>query len=144
MVRVAAVAVAVVAVVALVVGFTLRPGETARTTPTITTPRTDITPRVETTPTMGGVVVSNPPDSAINTSLTFEPSYVRVVIGVNNTVTWVNDDTTIHTVTSTIRLFDYQLQPRQRISYTFTSPGVFQYICTLHPWMTGVVEVASP
>jgi len=137
------VAVAVVAVAALLVGFVLRPGGTTGTTTTITTPRTDITPRVATTPTMREVVVSNPPGSAANTSLTFEPSYVRVVIGVNNTVTWVNDDTTIHTVTSTIRLFDYQLQPGQRISYTFTSPGVYQYTCTLHPWMTGVVEVAT-
>ncbi len=141
--RVAAVAVAVVAVVAVLVGFVLRPGETTATTTTIGTPRTDITLRVETPPTMGGVVVSNPPGSAINTSLTFEPSYVRVVIGVNNTVTWVNDDTTMHTVTSAVRLFDYQLQPRQRISYTFNSPGIYQYACTFHPWMTGGVEVAT-
>ncbi|MEM4383013.1 MAG: plastocyanin/azurin family copper-binding protein [Candidatus Caldarchaeum sp.] len=89
------------------------------------------------------VVVTNPLGSSSNTSMTFSPQYVRLVIGVNNTVTWVNEDTVQHTVTSAARLFDYILQPGQRVSYTFTSPGVYEYMCTLHPWMTGRVEVVG-
>ena len=75
--------------------------------------------------------------------MTFQPAYVKVVIGVNNTVVWVNDDTALHTVTSTARFFDYQLQPGQRASYTFTRPERYEYSCTVHPWMQGVVEVVA-
>jgi plastocyanin len=89
------------------------------------------------------VIISNPPGSATNTSITFQPAYVKVVIGVNNTVVWVNDDTALHTVTSTARFFDYQLQPGQRAGYTFTRPGRYDYSCTVHPWMQGVVEVVD-
>jgi len=28
-------------------------------------------------------------------------------------------------------------------SYTFTKPGTYEYFCTLHPMMTGKVEVRS-
>jgi plastocyanin len=52
-------------------------------------------------------------------------------------------DTALHTVTSTARFFDYQLQPGQRASYTFTRPGRYEYSCTVHPWMQGVVEVVA-
>lgn len=89
------------------------------------------------------MIVSNPLGSSRNTSMTFSPQYVRLVIGVNNTVTWVNEDTVPHTVTSAARLFDYILQPGQTVRYTFTSPGVYEYMCTLHPWMTGKVEVVG-
>ncbi len=89
------------------------------------------------------MIVSNPLGSSRNTSMTFSSQYVRLVIGVNNTVTWVNEDTVPHTVTSAARLFDYILQPGQTVRYTFTSPGVYEYMCTLHPWMTGKVEVVG-
>jgi plastocyanin len=141
-------AVAVVVVAAALAGFlllyTARPSETPKTT-TTPTPRT--TTRVETTPTqtrpVKEVIISNPPGSATNTSMTFQPAYVKVVIGVNDTVVWVNEDTALHTVTSTARFFDYQLQPGQRASYTFTRPGRYEYSCTVHPWMQGVVEVVA-
>ena len=149
--RPAVLAVAVVVAAAALAGFflayTAKPSEAPKTTAT-PTPRTTPATRVETTPTMTWpvkeVIVSNPPDSATNTSMSFEPAYVKVVIGVNNTVVWVNDDTALHTVTSTARLFDHQLQPGQRASYTFTRPGRYEYFCTVHPWMQGVVEVVSP
>jgi plastocyanin len=148
--RPAVLAVAVVVAAAALAGFlllyTARPSETPKTT-TTPTPRTTPTTRVETTPTqtrpVKEVIISNPPGSATNTSMTFQPAYVKVVIGVNNTVVWVNEDTALHTVTSTARFFDYQLQPGQRASYTFTRPGRYDYSCTVHPWMQGVVEVVA-
>lgn len=87
------------------------------------------------------VVVVNPLGSGSDASLSFKPPRVRVVIGVNNTVTWVNEDLVPHKVTSMDRDFDFLLQPGEKISYTFTSPGTYEYFCTLHPWMNGVVEV---
>lgn len=89
------------------------------------------------------MIVSNPPGSGSDPSKNFDPPYVKLVIGVNNTVTWSNDDLIPHTVTSAARLFDYILQPGERRSYTFTKTGLYRYSCTLHPWMTGVVEVVE-
>ncbi len=71
----------------------------------------------------------------------FFPQNVTVVIGVNNTVVWFNNDTTVHTVTSNSKLFDNTLKPGNSTQYTFTSPGVYPYHCTIHNWMVGYVIV---
>jgi plastocyanin len=133
---------AVIVAVALAAVLLVAPQRQAQPQPTTTTTLTTAAVTRPASPARE-VIVVNPYGSSSDTSLSFQPAYVRVVIGLNNTVTWVNEDTTIHTVTSTERLFDYQLQPGLRISYTFTSPGVYRYTCSLHPWMAGVVEVAS-
>ena len=46
------------------------------------------------------VGVSIPSGTSGNQSLSFNPDSVTVVIGVNNTVVWTNDDAAVHTVTS--------------------------------------------
>lgn len=89
------------------------------------------------------VVISNPFSSSTDTGKTFHPPYVKVVIGINNTVTWVNEDTAAHTVTSVKMLFDATIQPMQTFSYVFTKPGIYEYTCRLHPWMSGAVEVVE-
>jgi len=72
----------------------------------------------------------------------FGPDSVTVVIGVNNTVVWTNDDSQPHTVTANGQAFDSgYLAPGASFSYTFTKPGVYEYHCTYHPWMTGTVVV---
>src|SRR3989442_12666516 len=48
-----------------------------------------------------GVQVIMPVGVGGNQSLNFQPAHIRVVIGLNNTVSWINDDTAPHTVTST-------------------------------------------
>jgi plastocyanin len=79
----------------------------------------------------------------------FSPENMTVVIGVNATVTWTNDDTSIHTVTSTtvptgVAPFDSgYLNQGQTFTYTFTKPGVYEYHCTIHPWMVGFVTVKA-
>jgi len=58
------------------------------------------------------------------------------------TVTWVNKDTTPHTVTSTTGLFDSGIMnPGQTYSPTFSQTGVYSYYSTLHSWMKGNVTV---
>lgn len=81
--------------------------------------------------------------AASNTqSAGYTPSIITVVIGVNNTVVWVNDDNAPHTVTSTNGAFNSgNMNPGDTFSFTFTTPGVYQYICTYHPWMKGTVIV---
>lgn len=89
----------------------------------------------------------------------FSPSVVTVNVG--DTVTWVNNDTEIHTVTSGKGVTRIQFvtsnnvgtpnglfesdpfKPGETWSHTFTEPGVFHYYCSIHPWMNGAVVVSQ-
>ncbi len=63
----------------------------------------------------------------------------NITVPVGTTVTWTNLDQITHTVTSTMGLFDSGgLSP---FSHTFTEPGVYNYICTIHSSMKGKVIV---
>jgi plastocyanin len=63
-------------------------------------------------------------------------------IKVGKTVTWVNKDTTAHTVTSTSGLFDSgSLDSGRTWSHAFIQSGVYKYYCTFHPLMKGNVTV---
>jgi len=67
---------------------------------------------------------------------------ITLVLGVNNTVTWINEDVVSHSVTSDTGLFDSGvLGPKQEWSFTFSSPGSYAYHCSLHPWMKGLITV---
>jgi plastocyanin len=92
------------------------------------------------------VHVSIIPGAGYNrSSLGYSPDVIHVVIGVNNTVVWTNNDNVTHTVTSTTGVFDSGLlPPGQSWNYTFTYPGTFNYYCTIHPWMKGTVIVEAP
>jgi len=65
----------------------------------------------------------------------------------DTTVQWINEDETIHTVTSTVDgvpsgIFDSSIIDAGReFTYTFDSAGTFDYICIVHPWMIGSVTV---
>ncbi len=70
----------------------------------------------------------------------FAPATVTVTVG--TTVTWKNDDGTLHTVTSATKVFSSAgLDEGGVFSYTFTSPGTYTYYCKLHPHMTGTIVV---
>ena len=81
----------------------------------------------------------------------FYPRNLTVVLGVNSTVVWVNNDTAIHTVTSwgsgPAVLSSGNISPnytkQNTYAHTFTSPGVYQYHCVIHPWMQGSVTVLA-
>jgi plastocyanin len=71
---------------------------------------------------------------------TFQPVTVRVRPG--TTITWVNEDEAIHTVTAADQSFDSgQVLLGETFTMTFTEPGTFDYVCTLHAGMKGVVLV---
>ncbi len=83
---------------------------------------------------------SNPSNAAGH----FAPGIIIVVIGVNNTITWVNQDYTIHTVTSNSNLFNSGLLNfGDAWSYTFSTAGTYTYHCAIHPYMNGTVIVKS-
>jgi plastocyanin len=81
----------------------------------------------------------------------FEPNPVQASIG--DTVTWTNDDTQPHTVTSGVNgqpdggfdsspNFNPLLAPGQTFEHTFTEAGEYPYFCLLHPNMVGTVSVS--
>jgi plastocyanin len=77
--------------------------------------------------------------------LGFMPVEIHLIIGVNNTVTWKNEDTDWHTAHSNIPEFDSRMiQPGGSFTHTFLKPGIFPYHCDPHPWMTGKITVSSP
>jgi plastocyanin len=70
-------------------------------------------------------------------------------INTGDKVSWINSDVEIHTVTSGSenstdkgRQFDSGLlNANQTFEHTFNNAGIYNYFCTIHPTMTGVVNV---
>lgn len=74
----------------------------------------------------------------------YSPPKITVVIGINNTVKWVNYDSMPHTVTAVDGSFDSgNLDPGQSFVHTFNTPGTYVYVCIYHHWMEGIVVVIS-
>src|SRR5580700_7605419 len=70
----------------------------------------------------------------------FQPMAVTVPVG--GTVTWTNRDGEPHTVTSIGGAFRSEaLDEDDTYTFKFTKPGVYQYICTIHPKMRATVTV---
>ena len=70
-----------------------------------------------------------------------------IVVEKGKSVTWVNDDSSFHSVTSGFYgeptgLFDSgYLDPYQFYTLSFDEFGTYDYFCTLHPWMKAQVIV---
>lgn len=89
----------------------------------------------------------------------YEPPVLQIQSG--DTVTWVNDDREGHTVTSgkgagrfgwmsgkkfgePSGIFDSdRFMPGESWIYKFEKEGIYNYFCTIHPWMEGVVIVGQ-
>jgi plastocyanin len=68
----------------------------------------------------------------------------RITVKAGTTVTWTNDDDDSHTVASSSKLFKSKaLDTGDKFSFTFTTPGTYDYICSVHPYMTGAVVVEA-
>ena len=81
---------------------------------------------------------SGSPDSKVF----YKPSPAKIALG--STITWTNDDTLPHTVTSGNSekgpdgIFDSGIMNADKsFSHTFDKAGVSKYYCAVHPWMTG-------
>jgi|1186.fasta_scaffold1258762_1 plastocyanin len=77
--------------------------------------------------------------------------YMPHTININtgDKVSWINTDVEIHTMTSGSensadkgKQFDSGLlRANQTFEHTFNKAGEYNYFCTIHPTMTGVVNV---
>lgn len=91
-------------------------------------------------PTAAATGRSGPLDVNI-TNFLFGP--LRLIAEVGRAITWTNTDDSPHqiTVTGKNELRTAVLLKGQSASLTFREPGVYPYICGLHPNMKGEIEV---
>jgi plastocyanin len=81
------------------------------------------------------------PQSEI-TARVYLPAAITVAAG--QTIGWHNETLGPHTVTSTTELFNSgRLDGGTSYSLKFDAPGTFDYYCTVHPTMKGVVTVLA-
>jgi plastocyanin len=72
----------------------------------------------------------------------YQMAHIQVRTG--TTVTWTNQDSAPHSVTFKNGMKDSGLLYQgQSFSYTFNTPGTYQYYCTVHPNMVATVTVVS-
>jgi plastocyanin len=84
------------------------------------------------------------PASAISIdNFSFTPATLTVKAG--TTVTWTNRDDIPHGIAATNNAFkkSQALDTDDSYSFTFTTPGTYQYFCYLHPHMVGSILVES-
>jgi amicyanin len=75
-------------------------------------------------------------------NVAYQMAHIQVRVG--TTVTWTNQDSVPHSVTFKNGMKDSGLLYQgQSFSYTFNSPGTYQYYCTVHPYMVATVTVVS-
>jgi plastocyanin len=70
----------------------------------------------------------------------FAPKEITIAPGTR--VVWTNRDDTPHSVASNDKTFSSKgLDTGDTFDHVFANEGDFNYICTVHPFMTGVVHV---
>jgi plastocyanin len=90
-----------------------------------------------------GIIVSIVGNSGRNS---YNPNPIEIKVG--DTMTWINSDSSPHTVTSSSNdgsiTFDSDVLRRgETFSFTFDKEGQYPYSCTLHPSMVGTVVVTA-
>jgi amicyanin len=72
----------------------------------------------------------------------FTPPALMVKVG--TTVVWTNKDSIAHTVNfMTGGINSNTLNQNDQFTHTFTTPGTYDYICSIHPFMHGSVTVTA-
>lgn len=73
----------------------------------------------------------------------FDPETDEIAVG--SKLTFVNDDTAPHTATSSAsKTFDTgTLRKGEEKTITVTTPGTYEYVCEIHPFMSGTLKVVE-
>src|SRR5438094_1589569 len=68
----------------------------------------------------------------------------RLAVKSGTTVVWENVEGIPHTIASSTKMFKSKaLDTGDKFSFTFMTPGTYEYFCSLHPHMTGAVVVEA-
>jgi plastocyanin len=95
----------------------------------------------------GRIAAAGPAASAMKpaiaiTNYSFHPATLTVQKG--STVTWVNQDEDVHTIKGVDGPEAFNspaLDSGSRFGFTFQKAGTYRYVCTVHPYMHGVIVV---
>ena len=87
----------------------------------------------------GGSEVTLKEAEIVLKNIQFSPREVTIERG--GTVTWINDESVTHTVTFDDGSLDITLKKGEKTQLNFNDPGTYNYVCTIHPGMKGVVIV---
>ncbi len=76
----------------------------------------------------------------------FQPQVITIDVG--STVRWINTGLSMHTTTSDVSSPETwnsgNLDPGEVFTRTFNTPGMYDYHCAIHSFMTGTVIVLAP
>ena len=83
------------------------------------------------------------PNTVTIDNFSFAPATLTVKAG--STVTWTNRDDIPHGIASSNNAFKKSaaLDTNDSYSFTFATPGTYQYFCYLHPHMVGSIVVEA-
>ena len=85
-------------------------------------------------------MAADAPNTIVMKNFDFTPMAMTVNAG--TTVTWRNMDEEPHTVVSADGLFrSAALDTKETFAFTFAKPGLYKYICSIHPKMVGTITV---
>lgn len=74
----------------------------------------------------------------------FKPAYIRIIIGINNTVTWKNVSPYTQSVVALDGSFNSgPIPPGGEWSYTFTKNGTYKYRSGFYGWVQGSIIVGG-
>jgi plastocyanin len=83
-----------------------------------------------------------PPSAVVVDIAKFAYGPKEITIAPGTKVVWTNHDETPHTVAGNDKSFTSKgLDTDDKFEHTFDKEGDFGYICTVHPFMTGIVHV---
>ena len=83
-----------------------------------------------------------PTTQIVTRQFSYVPAYTTVSVG--SRIAWVNRDREAHTITSDVGLFNAEIGPGERFTFTFTEPGAYFFFCLPHDWMIGEITVVVP
>lgn len=138
--------IAVVIIILLVVGgWYYVSTKNSDGTPAAQTPVPTVVPETV-APSASATTSASSPSTAATVHIqnfSFNPSILAIKTG--TIVTWTNDDSVPHTVTSDSGdvLNSQTLAPGQSFSHAFTASRTFPYHCAIHSMMKGTVSVSN-
>ncbi|HKP41268.1 plastocyanin/azurin family copper-binding protein [Mycobacterium sp.] len=104
-------------------------------------------PGMQSPPASASATLSDSPAPQGGTAVSisdFKFNPATLTVPVSTTVTWTNQDEEPHTIAAKDGSFHSPgMDTHGTYSFTFTTPGSYEYICSIHPFMTGTVVVTK-
>lgn len=106
--------------------------------PSTPTPSPVVTTTTTTVSSTAAVDIPSADYASGKTLTNFAPSNVSILVG--GVVTWTNNDIVTH-VSASGSQWASPIAPGGTFKRTFNAVGSFEYICTIHPSMSGTIVV---